>query len=301
MKRAAAFVLIVIMISAAVVGCGEPAETVDITAETRTEAVTDALTDALSETEAETSGEASTEEPPETAAELIELADVKIGGAPLSDFSVVIAADAPSGVKSAAEDLCRLVEFASGMKLPLKTEGEASGHYIILGETSLDGNAIKEARGQVKDDGYALLEDGGNLYISGAISRGTVNGVYDFLQDYLGVRFYSDTFTHVRDEYVKNVPAGQKTVYNPVFPGRYNWCELFEPLVAEVLILNTEVLVPVICSFSQQLALNAPLLYVSKSSLHGLATVTTIASQSVVKDVAADQLLRSSSPQRERT
>ena len=227
LKRTVSFVLAVIMILAAVCGCGgETAETVDITEGTRAETVTDAQTAAETDNAADTSGaETETGNVDETTeAQAVDPAEVKIGGAALSDFSVVVAADAPSGVQNAAEDLCRLVEFASGIKLPIVNEDAAQGHSIILGETPLDCDAIKAARGQVKDDGYALVEDSGNLYISGVISRGTMNGVYDFLQDYLGVRFYSDTFTHVRGEYVKDVPAGQKTVYNPVFPGRYNWC-----------------------------------------------------------------------------
>ena len=158
-----------------------------------------------------------TEEPPQTPG------DITIGGVPLSEFSVVLASEPLSGVKKAAEDMIRLIDFASGIRLPLISDSETVEHAVFIGETAADNDKIIAARQQVKDDGYALIEDNGNLYISGIIGRGTQNGVYDFLQDYLGIRFYSDTFTYVRDDGINNVPAGQLTIYNPVLPGRYNW------------------------------------------------------------------------------
>ncbi|MBQ7699092.1 MAG: DUF4838 domain-containing protein [Clostridia bacterium] len=148
---------------------------------------------------------------------------IKIGGVPLDEFAVVIAADPLSGVKNAAADMIRLIEFSEGISLPLVNDATKTPHAIILGETARDTEKIITARKDVKDDGYALIEDGGNLYISGIIARGTANGVYDFLQNYLGVRFYSDTFTYVREDGINDVPANQKTIYNPTLPGRYNW------------------------------------------------------------------------------
>ena len=148
---------------------------------------------------------------------------IKIGGVPLQQFSVMTAAQPLSGVKNAAEDLIRLIEFSEGVSLPLVNDQTKTAHAIILGETAADTEKIISARQEIKDDGYALIEDNGNLYISGIIARGTANGVYDFLQNYLGIRFYSDTFTYVREDGRNDVPAEQKTVYNPVLPGRYNW------------------------------------------------------------------------------
>jgi len=217
LKRIVSFVLIILMLLAALFGCGnKEAETSAETASTGTRA---AETKADTETEsAETDAETTAPEP-----QINDPKDVKIGGVPLSDFAVVIAKEPNSTVKNAADDLCRLIAFAAGYELPLLSDDEAPEHCIILGETSLDNDKIKTARAEVKDDGYALIEQGGNLYISGAIARGTMNGAYSFLEDYLGVRFYSDTFTYVRNDRVKSVLAGQRTVFTPAFGGRYNW------------------------------------------------------------------------------
>lgn len=226
MKKALSLILITVTLLAALSGCGEkPVDTSAVTGAKTADAETGAVTAAESGTEAaETSGDATETEPAADPDPVItDPRDVKIGGFPISEFSIVTAKEPVSSVQNAATDLCRLIRFATGYELPIVSDDEKTDHAIILGETSLDCDKIKSARGEVKDDGYALLERDGDLFISGATARGTMNGVYSFLEDYLGMRFYSDTFTHVRAEYVKSVPAGQYTVFTPAFAGRYNW------------------------------------------------------------------------------
>ena len=147
-----------------------------------------------------------------------------IGGYGIETFSIVIPADAAKEVSSAAYDMASLIGSAVGYVPPVVTDAEKPEHGIILDVTSADTDAVKAARAEVKNDGYALLEENGNLYITGAIPKGTSNGVYDFLQNYLGVRFYCGTFTHFRADGIKNVGAGEKIVFNPVFLYRNNYC-----------------------------------------------------------------------------
>ena len=208
------------MLLAALTGCGTEPETT----------VTDTQSGYVSGTDVQ-SGPDATEPGDDTEApdaEPVPIEKFTIGGVPLSDFCVVVADGAASGVKNAAEDLIMLVKFAAGIDLQLRSDKDGADHAIILGTTERDGDKIISAREEVKSDGYALVEDNGNLYISGVINRGTMNGVYDFLEDHLGIRFYSDTFTYVRKDGIRNVETGQKTVFNPVFSARYNWCRAEE-------------------------------------------------------------------------
>lgn len=219
MKKITVLLLVLFMILPLASGCGgAPADTAAITEKATGEAKTDAP-----DTKAADTGPGTPADPSETAC-------ISIGKTDISEFSVVIGKEAASAIKNAADDLVRLVKFEEGVTLPLITDDlQRPAHSIILGTTAFDCDKIATEREKVKDDGYALLEYGGDLYISGVIARGTANGVYDFLQDYLGIRFYSETFTSVRREAVKNVPEGQITVFNPVFGGRYNWssaCEM---------------------------------------------------------------------------
>ena len=210
MKRSTALILIFAFILSALCGCtGHTDETV-----TLPETVTAQVTDPESAETTDTSDEP-TDEPVEKT--------VRIGGVPLSEFCIVTAADDANGVKNTAADLQRLIKFAEGYELPLADYGEQDRPAIILGSAASNSKKLAEALNDVRDDGYAMCQDGNDLYISGVINRGTANGVYDFLQDHLGVRFYSETFTYVKKEYVKDVEKDQLTVFNPVFPGRYNW------------------------------------------------------------------------------
>ena len=145
---------------------------------------------------------------------------INIGGYPLDLFGIALPSDPSETLRSAAEDMADLIERETGIKLPVTGCGDRLGHSIILGQTEADTDAVVSARAEVKYDGYALLEQDGDLYITGTSDKGTSNGVYDFLYNYLGVRFYSGVFTYFRKNDIKDVPKGQRTVFEPAFPYR---------------------------------------------------------------------------------
>ena len=113
LKRIVSFVLIMIMLAGALFGCGND------TVETGTDAAT-GTNAAETKADTETAGVQTDAETAAAEPEINDPKDVKIGGAPLSDFAVVIAKEPNSTVKNAADDLCRLIAFATGYELPLK-------------------------------------------------------------------------------------------------------------------------------------------------------------------------------------
>ena len=76
-----------------------------------------------------------------------------------------------------------------------------------------------------------MLVDGGNLYVTGALDRGTLFGVYDFLEKYLGVRIYGGVTSPEKQEMYEikenlrvDIPADLCTVYySPVAYRRTSW------------------------------------------------------------------------------
>ena len=185
MKRSVAIILALIMTAAVFAGCdGSDVTTDSVTAEM-------------------TGPDTETDVPEAKPAGLI-----NVGGAPISEFTVVVPDEAGSRLAAAADDLVRLVKLAAGCTLPTASSPVKDGHSIILGTTPADTDNVRSARAEVKNDGYALLQEGGNLYITGISEAGTANGVYDFLQNYLGLRFYSGTFTFVREDGAKDVAEG---------------------------------------------------------------------------------------------
>ncbi len=115
-----------------------------------------------------------------------------------SDWVIYREADAPESVLLAAEELQRVLRESTGAELPIVDAPAAP--MICLG----DNDAAREA-GVTTDglprDGFRTRTVGGNLYITGAdvrdgelqwigwTSRGTLYGMYDFLEDVVGARW----------------------------------------------------------------------------------------------------------------
>ena len=69
---------------------------------------------------------------------------------------------------------------------------------ICVGDIPLLHESSKKALlDDVKDDGYVMFVEGDTFFLSGKTPRGTLNGVYGFLQKFCGVRFFSETETYV--------------------------------------------------------------------------------------------------------
>mgnify|MGYP001154668594 CR=1 FL=1 len=117
-----------------------------------------------------------------------------------STFSIVLPANAPSSIQAAAKELQQDIAKSTGATLPINKEDSATGNIISLGQTSQAKAAGVDLKG-VGEEGYRILTKNDNIYIlgtdtadgqitkDGGTSNGTANGVYSFLEDYLGVRW----------------------------------------------------------------------------------------------------------------
>ncbi len=138
-----------------------------------------------------------------------------------STFTIVVPSKAPASVTDAAAEMQRDIEKSSGAKLPIQRDDQkVSGAIISLGATQQAKAAGIMADG-IADSGFRIVTKNGNLYIIGldtaakvnlsrkyygemtpqpdvvgpqytkvgGWSNGTANGVYTFLEDYLGVRW----------------------------------------------------------------------------------------------------------------
>ena len=173
-----------------------------------TEAVTEAPTEEATTEEVTT--EAETDDG-------IPLNSLTIGGVDIKEYTLVVQDGGADCVRDSADELIEFIEKATGgFRIPEK----ASDHEIVIGITDRDTDRVKAARDAVKLDGYTLLMDGGRLYITGSCDRGTMYGVYCFLEDYIGVRFLARDTTVVIDQDAVAIPADVHTTHNPVFEMR---------------------------------------------------------------------------------
>ena len=183
-------------------------------------------------TVAETSTEAETEETVPDTGYPVDL--MEIGGVAFSEFCLRVQPDAVQGIGDAVNTLIEYAEKATGHKL-LQNEGEPAAHEIVIGMTDRDTEAVKAARAQIKNDGYAIVEDGGSLYITGNCTSGTVYGVIAFLENFLGVRFYATDYICVRDNPIVRIPEAYCEVYSPAFLMRDSfWYDLSQDQVLAI-------------------------------------------------------------------
>ena len=187
-----------------------PSDTTDVDA-------SDSVIDLPQETETEAATEEETEETVPDTGYPVDL--FQIGGVDFSQFTLRVQPDAAEGITNVVQSLVQYAEQATGHKL-VQSEGETGAHEIVVGMTDGEPESVKAARAQIKNDGYAIVEEGGSLYITGNCTSGTVYGVNTFMENYLGVRFYATDYTCVRDNPIVRIPAGYQEVYSPAFIAR---------------------------------------------------------------------------------
>lgn len=192
---------------------GTESETTTVT-ETDTEAVTETDTDTESETESDTE----TETPPDTTP--YPLDELTIGGVDIADYTVVISANAENYEAQAADLLIRFVGEATGKTLAKITDDQTAAREIVIGRTNRDTQAVTAARAEIQHDGYAMLMDGDDLYITGNVAAGALMGVYEFLETYVGVNLYYYNYTFIEQTHAVDVPADLNRTFSPAFSYR---------------------------------------------------------------------------------
>ena len=116
-----------------------------------------------------------------------------------SAYTIVLQSDASTSEKTAAAELQQYLRQISGATLPITEIGSFNGspdsisHRIYVGWYESCGSPRPEAF----DEGYTYRTSGSDLHIFGGSERGTMYGVFAFLEQELGVRWYTSSYTHV--------------------------------------------------------------------------------------------------------
>ncbi|MBR2373427.1 MAG: DUF4838 domain-containing protein [Lentisphaeria bacterium] len=138
----------------------------------------------------------------------------------------------------AAKELCTYLGKVTGKKIPLLSAPSGKGISIVIGDNALARKAgINAAKAYT--DGYFIRRIGNTVYIAGVDSttlyparniwcmwfpRGTISGVYDFLDRFAGVRFYFPGEMGTVAEKIPNfaLPAKIDIEERPDFQIRYS-------------------------------------------------------------------------------
>ncbi len=106
-----------------------------------------------------------------------------------SAYSIVIAPDASPSERHAAAELQKFLEQMSGARLPITSEARQS--MVLVGESApLEKLNPAIPFSDLGPEGFALKTRGKHLIIAGGRLRGTMYGVYEFLEK-LGCRWFA--------------------------------------------------------------------------------------------------------------
>ena len=110
-----------------------------------------------------------------------------------SDYSIVVASDAPESEQYAAMELRDWIKEVSGAELPITgLDGGVKGRRLVVGYNPIVEELVPGvSKPGDRDDSFTWENCGGDILFWGGSKRGTLYSVYSFLEDELGCRWYS--------------------------------------------------------------------------------------------------------------
>lgn len=111
----------------------------------------------------------------------------------LSKYNIVIPSQATGVEKHSAEELQKYIEDISGIKLKIVSDSEPETQYeILIGRNNrLQKLNLNISFDSLALDGFTIRTAGDKLVIVGGSKKGTLYGVYTFLDKYLGCKMYT--------------------------------------------------------------------------------------------------------------
>ena len=115
-----------------------------------------------------------------------------------SSYSICISQQASPSERRAADELQRFLEEMSGARLPIVADTrQAAGPMILVGSNKLtDHLKINLPLEKLGPESFALKTSGQHLVIAGGRQRGTLYGVYTFLEK-LGCRWFAPDVSRI--------------------------------------------------------------------------------------------------------
>lgn len=119
-----------------------------------------------------------------------------------SDYAIVIPQNASPSQRRAAEELQRFLQQITDARLPIVTDEPASLSQVRKAIALGDNRLLRESGVQVDwkalgDEGFTIIPQPPHLFIAGSPKRGTMYGVYGFLEDDIGCRWYSSKVSFI--------------------------------------------------------------------------------------------------------
>ncbi|MEI6578431.1 MAG: alpha-glucuronidase family glycosyl hydrolase, partial [Eubacteriales bacterium] len=133
-------------------------------------------------------------------------------------YLIVTAAGCPETVNTAAKTLQEYLFKICGQTLEIvKDNAPEQATEILIGTTNRESSAITVDCSGIQNEGYIIKTYDKKLVITGLGNRGTIYGVYGFLEDVLGCRWYTKDLIVTPKRDVVKIPAEMDIKKNPYF------------------------------------------------------------------------------------
>jgi len=137
----------------------------------------------------------------------------------LSDYVIVRGAQAIPAEITAAEKMQEFLEAVSGAVLPIVMDDTAAqAKEIVVGDTNR--YAVDYSGLGLGLEGFVIKTAGGKIIIAGGKPRGTLYGVFDFFEKYVGCRWLSKDTKYIPQKATVKVPEAIDELEIPAFEYR---------------------------------------------------------------------------------
>jgi hypothetical protein len=137
----------------------------------------------------------------------------------MKDWDIVLSDNAIASEFYAAEEFQDFFAQAGGVKLPIVHEINRTNRHVFIGPgTFMQASPVGFSVEKSGPEELRIVARDNNIAIAGGRPRGTLYGVYKFLEDYLGIRFLTPDHTHVPPLGDRLIIGPVDVSYNPPFP-----------------------------------------------------------------------------------
>lgn len=123
-----------------------------------------------------------------------------------SDYQIVIAKEASTSEQTAARELQQYIEKMSGVRLPIVNDLNVQGRRIFVGYNPRVADLTGARKPRQNDEGFTYRTVGHDLFIWGGSERGTMYGVFTFLECEFGIHWLTPKCTAVPGCRKKKLP-----------------------------------------------------------------------------------------------
>ena len=143
---------------------------------------------------------------------------LSLTGTGADKYVIVTAAGCCETDMTAADILRENLFKISGQTLEIVSDSTPEkAKEILIGTTNREGGTFTVDRSWLNNEGYLIKTFGEKLVISGLGNRGTIYGVYGFLEDVLGCRWYTKDLAVLPSANEIKIPADTNISKNPYF------------------------------------------------------------------------------------